>query len=350
MLKKWRKNRMKINDRKKTIPIFGTLFIVFLLISTVTAVPQQNAEIINEQIDKKAQLEQFVTSINTFEDSLESSTMYMSFLLNIADILLSEIETNPDSIGITETMIYNAIPTEKTTADDVTDHAMNTLENLQKTVTSIKKSSDSSISPMDIPLLETLISLLISFIKNLLSNDSPTNGGNNSIDWLSILKNILGVLASVLSIIIKGILNGISLLIGGILRIIGALITIVVLLLAGLQTTLAVGAFFLVFMGFISKIGIKAVSIIAAPIFALLAAQFSISMGSLLGGLSMALHAVLAFALFFAIPLLIVAAVILLLGDNSGDDDDGSFIDFSKITWDGPLYMILSIFINAIKG
>lgn len=345
---------MIYKNGKKVMPIIGAIVIVLLLLSTVTAVPQQNAQVINEQLDKKQRIETFISTVKTIEDSKNSSFIYMSFLLNIADLLLSEIQSNPDSVSITEAMIYEALPQidKKQSSADISTHALVTLESLKETVSNIRMRDDGNYQSTEIPFLETLISLLISFIQNNLLNGGilPDNG-NSGNGWLSILKNILGVFVSILSVIINGILKGIGLLVRGILRIIGALITIVVLILTGLQTILTAGAFFFLFIGFISKIGIKMLSIIAAPVFALLAAQFSMSMGTLLSGISMAINSILAIALFFAIPLLLVAGVLLLTGEESDDDDDGSgfSFDFSKLTGDGPLYMLLSIFLNNLK-
>ena len=339
---------------KSFIPIIGSLFIVLILFSSVTAVPQKQAEIVNDQIEKNAKLTSFINLIENTKKTEESSFAYMSFLLNIADEFIDQINTNPESVELTETMVYDSIPDEDETFSQkiVSTHALETLDSLKQTVSQIKY-NDADTQPLDIPFLTTLIDLLISFIKNYLSggDDTTDDGDENGNDWISKLKEILSVFGSILAFIIKGILKGISLLLVVVLRIIGALITIVFLMLAGLQTVLTVGAFFLVFMGFISKIGLKAFSIIASPIIALLAAQFTMSMGTLIGGISMALHAVLAFALFFAIPLLIIVGVIMLTSDGS-DEEKGSNIpfDFSDLDFDGPLYMLLSVFLNILKN
>jgi len=140
--------------------------------------------------------------------------------------------------------------------------------------------------------------------------------------------------------------QGVSILIGGIIKAIVALVTIVILIIAGFQTVLTIGAFFLIFMGFMSNIGLRAFSIIASPIFALLSAQFSISVGKLLGGISMALFSVLGFLVFFALPLLLIAGLIFLLGDGLEDFDfgfNGGSFDPSNVLGDGPIYMFISV-------
>lgn len=341
-------------NRKKIITMLGTLFTVLILVSTVTAVPQQHAEVFNDQLDKKQQLEDFTNAVEDFKTDETSATKYMTFLLNIADILIKEIGKNPESVDITESMIIDALPSEEEkTPEDVTNQALGILQKLKDLINRLMNRENGINDSIDLPSLNSLITLLINFIReNLLPGNDQNNNGDNGGNWFSKIRNIISVFVSIISYVIKGILQGVTLLVGGILRVIGALITLVLLIIAGIQTTLTVGAFFLVFMGFVSKIGLKAFSVMAAPVFAFLAAQFTVSIGSLLGGISMALHAVLAFALFFAIPLLLVAGVVLLTGEDSGDDDGGGGFNFDlpTISGDGPVYMLLSVFLNAIKA
>jgi hypothetical protein len=339
---------MKI--KKEVLTALGAIFIVSLLISAVTAVPQQNAEILNDQIDKKEKMNTFIDVIEGTENSDTSTILFMSFLLNIADQLIREIQNEPDQLKLSDELIYDSIPDidEITTEKDISYHTLSTLQNLKDRVAKI---DDTDGQKMDLSILKSLITLLISFIKEklLAENTTADDGDNANNDWMSTLKEILKVFASILAFLLQGLLKGISLLIGGILRIIAAILTIVVLMLAGLQTILTVSGFLLVFMGFMSKIGLKIFSVIAAPVFALLAAQFTVSMGTLLGGLSMALHAILAFVLIFAIPILLIVGIFYLMGGNS-DEDDGGLFDFITLHWDGPMYMLLSILLNKLSA
>jgi len=339
---------MSIINRKGVLTVLGAFFIVSLLISSVTAVPQQNAEVLNEQIDKKEQMDMFIDFIERSQNSETSPIMFMSFLLNIADQLVLKIQNQPDSFEFSEEILCNALPDtdERISEEDISIHTISTLETLQDTITEL---DDNDEQRMDLSFIKTLIALLISFIKEKLlgGEDTSDDGDDSTNDWISTLKEILSVLASILVFLLKGLLKGISLLVGGILRIIGAILTIVVLMLAGLQTILTTSGFLLVFMGFISKIAIKIFSVIAAPVFALLAAQVTVSLGTLLGGLSMALHAILAFVLIFAIPILLIAGVFFLVSGNTDEGDD-VLLDFITLHWDGPLYMLLSILLNKL--
>ena len=93
-----------------------------------------------------------------------------------------------------------------------------------------------------------------------------------------------------------------------------------------------------------SKYGIKALSIIGAPIFAMIAAQFSISMGTILGGISQVIFSVLAILLLFALPIGIAAIIYFALGGTDEGGDGG--LDLRNINLDlektGLIYMILS--------
>ncbi|MDG6218924.1 MAG: hypothetical protein QCI00_05745, partial [Candidatus Thermoplasmatota archaeon] len=302
---------MSSNYRKKIIPLFGSILVVLMLLSTVTAVPQQHASVLNDQLTKKQQLETFFSVINEQEKNEQGSLIYTGFLLNIADVMLYQLQKDTDSVELTETMIFDAIPdpNEPLNAEKIMIQAENTLITIQSVIDDLNDPLETEESMMNIPGLQTLISLLIQFIRNRIGNGNGLPIGNGNL--LSILKTIFSVLGSILVFIMQALLQGISLLIGGIIKVIVALVTIVLIILAGLQTILTIGAFFLIFIGFMSNIGLKALFTIASPIFALLSAQLSISIGKLVGGLSMALFSILGFMVFFALPLLLILGLVL---------------------------------------
>ncbi|MBS3748414.1 MAG: hypothetical protein KGY67_01795, partial [Candidatus Thermoplasmatota archaeon] len=194
------------------------------------------------------------------------------------------------------------------------------------------------------------ISLLVSFLRNNLINGDG-NIGNSNGGIFSKMANILGVIVSIITFILKGIMQGVSLLVGGILKIIVALFSILLLIIGAIQTSLTIGAFFLIFLGFVSKIGLRIFSILGAPVFALLAAQFTISAGNLLGGLSMGLLSILALLVFFALPLIVIGGFFYLSGgldENDDDDENGFNFDFNY-DGNGPLYMLISVILNIFN-
>jgi len=337
---------------KKTIPFFGSIIIVLILLSATTAVPQQTSSVVVDQIDKKSQLNSLLESINSEEITERGMLTIATFILNIANSLLVNLQNDPKNMELTETMIVNAVPKQSTdiTINTVIDQTEKTLNELQDTVDTLAQSTDDKkTQAIDFSFIQTIISLLTSFIKDNLLNGEITPGGNSNGGFFSKLANILGVIISILSFLVRGIVQGVTMLIGGIIRAIAAFIGIVLVILGAIQTALTVGALFLIFLGFVSKIGLTIFSILAAPVFAVLAAQFTISVGKLLGGLSMGLLSALALLTFFALPLLVVALIWYLSGETNGDDSESNF-DFNiNFDAEGPIYMLLSVFLNMIK-
>ena len=337
---------------KKTIPLLGSIAIVLILLSAATAVPQQTSSVVIDKIDKKQQVNSLVETLNSEEITENDLIIIATFILNIADSLLEQIQHKDTDLELTEDIILSSIP-KKSAKNDVTDLMEQTeesLQDLQYTVDSLS-TSESNIQSIDLSFLQTIISLLTTFLQNNLMNGDGGIGNSNG-GIFSKITNILGVIISIITFILKGIMQGVSLLIGGILKIIVALVSIVLLIIGAIQTSLTIGAFFLIFLGFVSKIGLRIFSILGAPVFALLAAQFAISAGNLLGGLSMGLLSILALLVFFALPIIVVGGLFYLSGglDENDDDDDGSSFNFNfNYDGNGPLYMLISVILNILN-
>ena len=271
------------------------------MFSALTIVPQVNGKPLMDTINQKEEIETLVENI---EQTMNNSTSDDSSILN--NLLIQLLS-----------MVFG----------DLIDIEM--LTNL------FNGDTDSSI-------FTTIFSMIKGMLQNENGeNDSPDPSGNN------ILNIILTMLQSIFSItmtLLKILANAAISLIWGILRIIGAIVTIILLFLAGTQTVLTLGAVLMLFLGIMSKYGIKALSIIGAPIFAMIAAQATISLGTIIGGISQVIFSVLAILLLFALPIGIGAAIYLLLGGT--DEGEGGGLDLSNIdlTLDdtGLLYMILS--------
>ena len=336
---------------KKAIPLFISIGIALLLVSTVTAVPQQSASAVVDKIEKNEQINMLIENINTEELNQQSMIIMATFVLNLAQSLLKNVRENPQDVELTEEMIYDAIPEdgEQTDSTRLIEQTEQTMEDLQKTVESLSESSDDAMAQtIDITFLQTLISMLLSFLQDNVLNGAGGIGSNSNGGLFSTIFNILGVIISIITFLLKGIVQGVSLLLGGVLKIITALISIVLLIILAMQTSLTIGSFFILFLGFISKIGLRVFSILGAPVFALLAAQFAISTGKLLGGLSMGLLALLALVVFFAIPIILGVAFFYLSGGIPEDDDDGGSFTFNY-DGDGLLYMLISVFLNVLN-
>jgi len=175
----------------------------------------------------------------------------------------------------------------------------------------------------DLILFKTLKTYMLnmqSFINGeVLNSDISTEEETEGL--IHKLLSIILILVLIPFMILSGVINGVIGIIRGTLRCIGALSKLVILFFAGAQSMLTLTAFFVIFMGIISKIGLKLFANIVAPIFALITARLIPAIGSLLGGLSLAFHSFIALLIIFAIPIaiamiIVVVAIVLGGGDT----------------------------------
>lgn len=276
----------KINKSKKMITILGAIFVSFLFISTATAVPQVQSQGVMEKITQKENFETMLKGITNEVDTSTGDTQSLSILNNIG-------------------------------TQDITS------------------------------FLETLLALLVEYITQYIQNNGgtlPTFEGG----FLNLIITILQTIATFALTLFQVLFNASAGLIGGILTIIRAFITIIFLILANIQTALTLVAILMLFIGIMSKIGIKALVIIGAPLFALFAAQMAISTGTILSGISVAFFSILSILFVLALPLALIFGALYLINPE-GIDWDGIDLnlDFNPPDRIGLIYMILSsIFSN----
>jgi hypothetical protein len=340
---------------KKNIPLIGSIAIVLILLSATTAVPQQTSSVVVNHLDKKQQITSLFETFDS-ENIAEKDLIFIAtFILNIANVLLKEVQNNPNDFTLTQDMILTSIPERsvENNIDNLMSQTETTLHNLKQTIDSLSRSEiNSNIQSTDISLFQTILSLLTTFFKdNSLNAEGSISNLNGGI--LSNITNILGVIISIITFLLRAIMQSASLLISGIIKAIVALVSIILLIIGAIQTSLTIGSFFLIFLGFVSKIGLRIFSVLGAPFFALLAAQFAISSGKLLlGGITMGLLSIMALLLFFALPLLIIGGILYLSGglDEGDDEDDGSNFDFNfNYDGTGPFYMLISVILNILN-
>ena len=287
--------------KMQLIKIFSTIFVTFLMFSALTIVPQVNGKPIMDKINQKEEIQTLVENI---EETMVNSTSDDSSILN--NLLMQLLS-----------IVFG----------DMIDIEM--LTNL------FNGDSESSI-----------LTTIFNMIKGIIQNEDGTNDNSDPTEN-TILNIILTLLKSIFSItmtLLKILANATISLIWGILRVIGAIVTIILLFLVGTQTVLTLGAVLMLFLGIMSKYGIKALSVIGAPIFAMIAAQATISLGTIIGGISQVIFSVLAILLLFALPIGIGAAIYLLLGGTDEGEGEGLDLGDIDLTLDdtGLLYMILS--------
>ena len=343
------------NIKKKSM-IFSTFFITLLIISATTAVPQAQGKVVTDQLDEYETYRTLVStieSLTTIDEETASSTLCL-LLLSINEQLIDAL-TDPDSLQDFDlsTIVEIVQNNEAVSQDILLERTEASLKDLDQTLEQLQLSETlPSEQKLSIPFLQTLISWLLQLLKNKLTGDNGgglPDGGNGG--FFEILMSILSAAMVIPIMILKALANGLVGLINGILKILGSIIVIFLLMLAGMQTTLTLGAFFFIFLGLMSKVGIKAFSIIGAPIFALIAAQFSVSLGSMIGGIAMALFSVLGIIILLALPLSIIGLLFFAGGSNDDDDDGGGGINFNfDFEGTGIIYMLLSLFASMLNG
>lgn len=308
--------------------IFLTFIITLLLISTTTAVPQAQGQILNDQIDRYDTVRDFNTlleTVSTEQTDAEESNTY-SMLITLSNKLI-ELLSNSENIAMTDIL-----------SDD----------SFQPLLTdNLDELNDPKSQKLDFQFWQTLITWLINLLKNRITGDG--DGGipiGDGLNFLEILKSIFASLSGILGILFKILAKGITGLITGIIKIIVSIISIFLLFLAGIQTVLTLGAFFFLFLGIMAKIGIQAVSIIGAPLFAILSALISVSLGTLIGNLSMILFSLIALVVLFALPIGIAALIFYFINDGSFELPDFNFDP--ELNRTGLLYMILSVIANYL--
>jgi hypothetical protein len=328
--------------------LFISIIIAALLISTTTAVPQAQGQILNDQIDRYETVREFnnlLETVSTEQTDAEESNTY-SMLITLSNKLI-ELLSNSENIAMTD--IFSEDSTQELRSEEKsTLETENTILSLQTLLTdNLDELNDPVSQKLDFQFFQTLITWLINLLKNRITGDGddgiPIGDGLN---FIEILKSILASLSGILGILFKILAKGITGLITGIIKIIVSIVVVFLLFLAGIQTVLTLGAFFFLFLGIMAKIGIQAVSIIGAPLFAILSALISVSLGTIIGNLSMMLFSILALVVLFALPIGIAALIFYFISDGSFELPDFNFDP--ELNRTGLLYMILSVIANYL--
>lgn len=322
--------------------ILCAISIALLFISSATAVPQVHGSIAAEKIEKAEKLETIsrLLSEEIDIDNLNSDEEKINSIFMLAAIVEQTIymAENPDG-NFDVKAIQNAA--EKISNDEIckTDVVSKTQTCINSLYTVIDNMlTNEELSEEESYVFETLKNY-VSKLQILLNEETPDedtvfNSGSNGNDgFLQKLWSILMTILLIPLMILKGVFKGSVVILGGLLKGIGSIVTIILLMLAGFQTSLVLAGFFIIYIGILSKIGIKIFAAIGAPIFAILSASLTLAIGSVLGNISVVIHSILAVLTIFAIPLIIIAAVVFLLSEPEGNGDGLLYIMASYIAY-----------------
>jgi hypothetical protein len=287
----------KYGKSRKISTIIGAIIITILFISTVTAVPQVQGNALMDKINEKEKFESFASLLKQGNEK-PIENLELINLLRSCFYSTDELALNNENL------------------DDIGTQDLNSF-------------------------LQALIELIINFIRdNIINGDGQTPDIENGL--LNIIISVLKTLFTIPIILLQILFSTSVGIINGLIRMATSIFTIFLLIIGGIQTALTLGSILLLFIGLMSKIGIKALVVMGAPIFALIAAQIAISIGSLLGGISVTIFSVLAMLLFLALPISIIGGILYLLNPDGLESGTGFDLNFNTDRT-GIIYMLLSI-------
>ncbi len=314
-------NKRNFKLGKKAI-IIGVIAVALLFISSATAVPQTHGSIVVEKLDKIETVETISSILSETIDieNLDSDEVMIDsvFMLAVVTEQIIAMARNPDD-DLDISAIQSAaekIEREEIDEKNVILKTQDCLDLLSTTIDEML--TEKELSNEELILFKTLKTYVLK-MQSLIDDEVLNSDISTEQETGGLIQKLLSIILILLLIpfmILNGVINGVIGIIMGVLRCISALIRLVVLFFAGAQSILTLTAFFVIFMGVMSRIGLKLFSNIAAPILALITARLVPAIGTLLGGLSLAIHSLVALLIIFAIPIAIAMIIIVLGGGD----------------------------------
>ena len=314
-------NRKNFKLGKKTI-IIGVIAVALLFVSSATAVPQIHGSIVVEKLDKIEKVKTISSILSETIDieNLDSDEVMIDsvFMLAVVTEQIISMARNPDD-DLDISAIQSAaekIEREEIDEKDVILKTQDCLDLLSTTIDEML--TEKELSNEELILFKTLKTYVLK-MQSLIDDEVLNSDISTEQEKGGLIQKLLSIILILLLIpfmILKGVINGVIGIIMGVLRCISALIRLVILFFAGAQGMLTLTAFFVIFMGIMSRIGLKLFANIAAPIFALITARLIPAIGALFGGLSLAVHSLVALLIVFAIPIAIAMIIVVLGGED----------------------------------
>jgi len=319
-------NKKHFNLGKKAI-ILGVLAVVILFVSSATAVPQVHGSITVEKLDEVERMETITNILSEQIDienlDSEKTTIDSIFILaTVTEQIISMVKNSERKLDASTILSsFEKIEIGEIDEKDIISKTQDCLGLLSITIDEMIVEKDRSKEEITVfTNLKTYLLKLQSLIDNDASNIDKYNEEEN-VGLLQRLVTIILLLLIIPFMILSGIISGLIGVLGGVVRGIFALVKLVILLFAGMQSALTLTAFFVILMGIMSKISINLFSRIGAPLLSIIISRMVPAIGKLLGGLSLAVHSLIALLIILAIPLsivLIVVLLVVLLGDGGG--------------------------------
>ena len=325
-----------VSSLKQKTLLIGAIMIAFLFVSSATLVPQTQGAAVNEQIDKINEQKDLLTlleNIRNNDDVTEQQRLNVVYLLmNVFKEMVSSKEANDDAFMNTVQQKASLVDETTITKEDVKETTSEVMNSLEATLT--EEMTNENIPQQQAIVFNLFKNLLTNLISKIVDIDSFTGEG-----FLDIISTLFGMFTGLPSLLLKILGQGVSLIFKTFIRIIRAIISMILLFIGGVQLALLIGGLFFIFLGFASKIGIKAFSFVAAPLFAVIAILFTLATGSFIGGSSLLINFSIGFLITFAIPIALIILVFSLLNDGETNINLENLLGDE----DGLLYMITSV-------
>ena len=314
-------NKKNFKLGKKVI-IIGVIAVALLFVSSATAVPQTHGSIVVEKLDKIEKVKTISSILSEtidIENPDSDEVMIDSvFMLAIVTEQIISMARNPDD-DLDISAIQSAAEKIEREEIDEKDVILKTQDCLDLLATTIDEMlTEKELSNEELILFKTLKTYVLK-MQSLIDDEVLNSDISTEQEKGGLIQKLLSIILILLLIpfmILKGVINGVIGIIMGVLRCISALIRLVILFFAGAQGMLTLTAFFVIFMGIMSRIGLKLFANISAPIFALITARLIPAIGALFGGLSLAVHSLVALLIVFAIPIAIAMIIVVLGGED----------------------------------
>ena len=318
-------NKRNFKLGKKAI-IIGVIAVALLFVSSATAVPQTHGSIVVEKLDKIEKVKTISSILSETIDieNLDSDEVMIDsvFMLAVVTEQIIAMARNPDG-DLDISAIQSAaekIEREEIDEKDVILKTQDCLDLLSTTIDEML--TEKELSNEELILFKTLKTYVLK-MQSLIDDEVLNSDISTEQETGGLIQKLLSIILILLLIpfmILNGVINGVIGIIMGVLRCISALIRLVILFFAGAQSILTLTAFFVIFMGIMSRIGLKLFANIAAPILALITARLIPAIGTLLGGLSLAVHSLVALLIIFAIPIAVAMIIVVLAIVLGGGD------------------------------
>ena len=341
---------IKKNDRLRRNAVFiGVFSIIFLFLSSATAIPQVNGSITVNNIERQSQTEAITSLLmdeielfNQESDEIKAQTVYI--FASLVELIIINLKDETSNFDVNSLASLK----ESIEINDVDEKEI--LLKTQDCIDLLSAYTEERLVDEDISNNEKQYYLQLNeYLTKMQSicSDEVILDEYQPQELLQQLFIVLLVILIVPLLIFTGLFAAGAALAIGLLKCVFVVIKVLIVILIGLQSFLTISAISILLIGVLCKISISIFSRIASPIVGLIASRLTTLFGKIFGNSVLILSSIIAVLLVLAIPLVIVAAVVIIsqyLPDEDDEENDDETTIFGKI-----MTVIFRTFLN-IEG